>query len=144
MGIKKYAVEPTTRLHLRGADDELLYADGEDGKPDESKPMVAVLYGPGSKPYEKATTERSNRMVDRLKKKGKTETSPEQSRKENVDFLAAVTVSFENVVYDDNPKLIGDALHRAVYADITIGFIAEQVSKHTGDWGNFSKPSTTT
>ena len=32
----------------------------------------------------------------------------------------------------------------AVYVDITIGFIADQVAAHLKDWSNFTKPSTTT
>lgn len=138
--IRKHAVEPTTRLHLRNAADELLYADGDDGKPDLARPMVAVLYGPGSKQYAKAQSARSNRMVDKLKKKGKTDTSAEENQRESVEFLAACTAALENVELD---QLTGDALHRAVYSDLTLGFIPEQVGKHLGDWGNFTKGSLT-
>lgn len=136
--IRKHAVEPTTRLHLRNAKDELLYADKEDGTPDLSRPMVAVLYGPGSKPYARAQTERSNRTVDKLKRKGKANTTPEEAKREQVEFLTACTVALENVTYD---ALEGEALARAVYSDQSLGFIADQVAAELGDWGNFLKES---
>ena len=33
------------------------------------------------------------------------------------------------------------ALFKAVYADSSVGFIAEQAMKHLGEWANFSKGS---
>lgn len=140
MDIKKFAVEPTSILHLRDANDELMYADGPDGKPDLEKPMRVHVYGPGSKPYAAAQGKAHNRMVDLLKRKGKTDQSAEQRAKEQAELLTACTEKFENVEYD---KLAGEHLAMAVYQDKTIGFIAEQVGKHLGDWSNFSKPTST-
>ena len=37
--------------------------------------------------------------------------------------------------------LTGRELFHAVYSDPSIGFIAEQVAKFSGDWANFSKGS---
>ena len=137
--IKKYRVEPTTRLHLRDARDELMYAEKEDGTNNETKPMAVNIFGPGSKQYAKAQTDRNNRMIDLLKKKGPSERTPEQERREQADFLAACTQSFENIDYDG---LTDAALFRAVYNDIEIGFVAEQVAKHLGEWANFSTKPT--
>lgn len=137
--IRKHAVEETTVLHLRDAADELMYADGPDGNPELSKPMTVVLYGPGSKPYAKAQARQSNRMVDKLKKRGKTDQTAEEKAEEIAEFLTECTKSFENIDYEG---LQGDALYKAVYADRTIGFVAEQVNKHIGSWENFSKGST--
>lgn len=128
MDIKSKAVQPTSRLELRDANDELMVG-------------VAVnVYGPGSKQYAAAQARQQNRMIDRLKKKGKTDQSAEQKAAENAEFLADVTVSFEGLEYDD---LKGHDLAMAVYSDITIGFIADQVAKHCGDWQNFLQVSTT-
>lgn len=132
MDIRKHAVEPTARLHLRDAADELMYT--EDGK----KEIAVNVYGPGSKQFAKAQSAQSNRMIDKLKRKGKTEQTAEQKAAEAADFLTDCTVSFENIEYDN---LAGEALCRAVYSDLTIGFIADQVGKFIGDWSNFSKPS---
>jgi hypothetical protein len=136
--IKKYAVNPTARLPLVDASENPLFADGPDGKPDKSKPMAVNLYGPGSKEYAAAQAKKSNALMDRLRRKGKVEQSPEQIAADNAEFLADITQSFENVTYDDKQ---GRALAVAVYSDQSIGFIADQVAKHVGDWANFSKPS---
>ena len=134
MEIKKFAVEPTGRLHLRDASDELMYADDK-----KTKAIAVNLYGPGSKQYAKAQAAQQNRMIDKLKRKGKTEQSAEQKAIETSEFLSDCTASFENLEYD---ALTGDALAKAVYADQSIGFIADQVAKHIGDWSNFTKAST--
>lgn len=135
MDIKKFAVEPTARLHLRDAADELMYADG-----DQAKPIAVNLYGPGSKQYARAQAAQQNRMIDKLKRKGKTEQTAEQIAQEKAEFLADCTHSFEHLEYD---QLTGRALAVAVYADTAIGFIADQAAKHIGDWANFSKGSAT-
>ncbi len=128
--IKKYAVEETSLLALRSANDEPLI--GDDGKP-----MTVTVYGPGSKTYAKAQAANQNRMIDKLKRRGKTDQSAEEKAREQAEFLAGCTQEFSaNIEYDG---LAGEALHKAVYADSSIGFIGEQVGKHLGDWGNFTK-----
>jgi len=131
MDLRKIAVEETSTLHLLDAADNPLY-DGKD------KPVTVTLSGPGSKTYAKAQAARNNRVMDKLRKKGKADQTAEQTAAENAEFLAACTVSMENIEYD---KLTGEALFKAVYSDTSIGFIAEQVGKHIGDWANFSKPA---
>lgn len=136
MDIRKFAVEPTSRLHLRDANDELMYADDK-----KAKPIAVNLYGPGSKQHAKAQAAQENRMIDKLKRKGKTEQTAEQKAAEKADLLADCTASFENMEYEG---LAGADLAKAVYADISIGFIADQVARHIGDWSNFTKASTKT
>lgn len=133
MDIRKFAAEPTTKLHLRDADGELMYADAK-----QTKPMTVTLYGPASKPYAKAQAAQQNRMIDMIKRKGKSEKTAEQKSKENAEFLADCTVSFENVELD---ALTGYDLALAVYSELTIGFIADQVAAHIVDWANFTKGS---
>jgi len=135
MDIKQFAVTQTSRLHLRDAADELMYADG-----DQAKPIAVNLYGPGSKQFARAQAAQQNRMVDKLKRRGKAEQTAEQIASEKAEFLADCTAGFENMEYD---VLTGADLARAVYADTSIGFIADQAAKHIGDWGNFSKASAT-
>jgi hypothetical protein len=130
MDIRKHAVSETTTLHLRDAAEELMF-DGD-------KPVTVTVYGPGSKQYAKAQTGQSNRLIDRMKKKGKADQTAEESAKEKAEFLAACTHSMDGIEYDG---LTGEALHKAVYSDISIGFIADQVAKHVGDWANFTKGS---
>lgn len=131
--IRKHAVEETTVIHLRDADDQLLYADDE-----RTLPITVTVFGPGSKVFAKAQSSNANRMLERLKRKGKAEQTADEKAEETARFLAACTKSSENLEYD---QLQGEALYKAVYADVTIGFIADQVNKHLGDWANFTKPA---
>jgi len=132
MDIRQFAVEETGALELVSASDVPLI--GDDGQP-----MVIVLYGPGSKQYAKAQAAQQNRMIDKLKRKGKSDQSAEEKAREQADFLAACTQDFSaNITYED---LKGEALYKAVYADTSIGFIAEQVGKYIGDWANFTRRS---
>ncbi|MDD2742325.1 MAG: hypothetical protein PHV02_08630 [Rhodocyclaceae bacterium] len=130
--LKTLAVADTSELHLRSATDELLYdATG--------KPLTITVFGPGSKAYAKAASAQQNRMIDKLKRKGRSEQTPEQKAQEQADFLASITVSFTNFEYGSG--LNGFDMYQAAYADTEIGFIAEQVGKHVGDWANFTKTS---
>lgn len=139
--LKKFALQPTSTLHLRDGADELMYADGPDGKPDESKPMQIRLFGPGTKKFHAAKARASNRSIDRVKKKGKSDQSAEEQLKETAEFLAECTDGFENIEVDD---LTGEALYKAVYADAELCFIAKQVDMYLGETANFTKSSTPT
>lgn len=140
MDIRKFAVEETAVLHLKDANDELMYAADADGKPDTNKPMRITLYGPGSKKFAKVQAANNNKLFTRLKKKGKEDQSAEDKAQESADTLTALTHSFENINYD---ALAGEALHRAVYLDTSIGFIGTQVNAYLNDWANFTKASAT-
>jgi hypothetical protein len=133
MDIRKLAVSPTAALHLRDAAGQLIYADG-----DAAKPVIAHLYGPGSKQYAQAQAEQNNRMMERMRAKGKVTITAEQKTQETAEMLAACTASVDNLQYGE---LAGAAAVQAMYADISIGFIADQVAKYIGDWENFTQPS---
>lgn len=128
MDIRKFAVEETSVIELRDASDQPMV--GDDGKP-----MTWTVYGPGTPQYAHAQAQQQNRMLDKLRKKGKADDSADQKKREQADFLAGCTKECSsNIDYDG---LKGDALHRAVLSDTSIGFIAEQVGKHLGEWSNF-------
>ncbi|MBX3629311.1 MAG: hypothetical protein KF908_05230 [Nitrosomonas sp.] len=133
MDIRKFAVNPTSRLHLRDANNELMYAD--DAK---TLPIAVNLFGPGSKEYSKAKSAQNNRLVNKMKTQGKTNQTPEEITAESAEFLAACTESWENMEYGDCQ---GNDLSLAVYSDRTIGFISDQVAGHLGSWSNFTKGS---
>lgn len=131
--IKRFAIEETGTIELRGADDSPLI--GDDGQP-----MTVTVYSPGSKPYARAQAAQSNRLIDKLKRKGKMDQSAEEKALEQAAFLVGCTKEFSaNVGYDD---LIGESLFKAIYSDTSVGFIAEQVVKYLSDWGNFTTAST--
>jgi hypothetical protein len=132
--ITSIAAADTSDIHLRGPDDELLFDENK-------KPITITVYGPGSRAYQQAQTLSQNRIMDRLKKKGRTDRSADDKLEEQANFLAACTVSFNGFAYPPAGKATGVELFRQAYADPTIGFIADQVNSHMGDWANFTKGS---
>lgn len=112
---------------------ELTNANDEPLRDAEGNRLSVTVYGPGSKAYQKANAERTQRLMKRMQRKGKADMSAEEQTRENALFLAACTVSFNGWAYH------GDATaFEAAYADPSIGFIADQVAKAIGDWANFS------
>lgn len=110
----------------------------------EGKRISITVYGPGSSAYSQAAARRQNKLVDRLKRKGRTELSDEEQRAEQADFLTAITVSINGAfTYSKAPNLSGADLYRAIYMDRGLGYITEQVQAYVGDWGNFSKDGQT-
>jgi len=135
MDIRKLAVEPTKKLHLRDASDQLIYADEE-----KTLPVSVNLFGPGSKQYVRAKAAQSNRLMEKLKRKGKLDQTAEQNASETAEFLSACVESWENIEYGTVTET--ESLSMAIFSDESIGFIADQVSKELNEWSNFTKPST--
>lgn len=131
MDIRTLAVQPSGFLHLLDANDSPLYQ--EDGAP-----VGVYLYGPGSKEFARANAAQQNRLVDKLRRKGKSNETAEQKRAEAAEFLADITKDWQGVDYNG---LEGRAKSLAIYQDIEIGFIADQASKFVGEWGNFTSNS---
>lgn len=134
MDIRKFSVEETSILKLLGADQQPLI--GDDGAP-----MTITVYGPGSRAYQRAQTAVANRMLEKVKRRGKSEQTTDERVRDQAEFLAACTKAFSANIECDG--LEGEALFRAVYADVTLGFIVEQVVAYLGEWANFTKASTT-
>ncbi len=134
--ISTQAVAESSDLMLNDAEDApLLGAD--------KKQLSITLYGPGSEPFEKAAAKRQNRLLERLKRKGKTDMSAEEQRSEQAEFLASITESFNGFDYPPAGDAKGKDLFRALYMDRKLGFITDQVQRFVGDWGNFSGKSAT-
>lgn len=131
MDIRKFAVSPRGRLHLRDASGKLMYTD-------DQKPIAVNLYGPGSRENANAQTARANRMVDKIKEQNKSEQTTDQRIEDGAEYLADCTHSFENLDYKG---LQGRDLIVAVYSDLTLGFIADQCASYIGRWENFTKAS---
>ena len=104
--ITSVAASETSVLELVSAADEpLLDADG--------KPLTITLYGPGTAQFARASQRRQNKLLDRLKKKGKADLSPDEQTAEQADFLASVTVSFNGWNYPPAGKATGADLFKA-------------------------------
>lgn len=130
------AAAATHAIHLKSACGEYLYHDG--------KPVRIVIHGPSSDAF----SEVEDRQIARTLKRradndGKMVAAPaEQRAAEQADDLACLTVAFENFDYPPASGKSGKELFRALYSDKALGFIAAQVQKAVGDWGNFSPAPT--
>lgn len=136
MDITTQAIANTAKLHLKDAAGALLYSKGEDGRPDTSKPVRVIIHSPGSDAYAQIETRQTQRALKRMDDNDgkRVAMSPDERRDQTAEDLADLTVEFENLTYGDKT---GRALALAVYGDRTLGFIANQVTKFLGDWGNF-------
>jgi hypothetical protein len=128
--ISSLAVSETTIV-------ELETPDGDPLTNDKGEALSITIYGPGSKPFQRAQGIRNRAVLEFVKKGGKKMKDNEQ-RELDAEFLAACTVSFNGFGYKD---LTGAEMFKAVYLDASIGFISEQVNKAIGDWANFMQKS---
>lgn len=130
MSIKdKHGLAASGVLHLKDPAGALMYADGSDGNPDESKPIRVHVYGPGSKEFARAKLRESQRVFDRMQRAGKSKVSAEDMLADRVDFLVAITKEIENA--DDDP--------RDLYTDPETSHIRDQVSEYVSETANFPK-----
>lgn len=133
--ITSVAVEETATLELTDANGVPLIT--------KNKQLSITLCGPGSETFAQAEAKRQNRLLERLKKKGKAELTPEEQAAEQAEFLASITVSFNGFNYPPAGDASGRDLFRALYRDRKVGFITDQVQRFVGDWGNFTGKSET-
>src|SRR4051812_37516406 len=124
--ITKTSVEETGIVELVGADEAPLI--GEDGKQ-----CSITVYGPGSGAFATAEARRQNRLLDRLKRKGKADMSAEEHRVEQAEFLVSITTTFNVFPYPPAAEATGKDLFRALYKDRKVGFITDQVQRFVGD-----------
>ena len=127
LDISTLAVKETTLIEINGPDGEPLV--------DEAGNRVSItVYGPGSKPYQRAQGVRNRAILEAVRRGAKKMNDAEQ-REVDADFLASCTAAFNNFAYKD---LQGPEAFKAAYMDISIGWMAEQVNKAIGDWENFT------
>ncbi len=134
--IKSLSVNETFEFQVTGPDDVPLVQ--EDGSP-----VLCVVHGPGSKRYARAGSRKQARLLALLQRgKNITDVSADEQHQHQIDFLADITERLD-VEYEgpDGQPLEGRAKLVAVFSDITIGFVAEQVSRKSADWANFSRGS---
>lgn len=99
-----------------------------------------TVYGPGSKAFARAQGAKNRALMAFVKRGGKKMADDEQ-REIDAEFLATCTVSFNGFSYKG---LTGHEQFKQAYMDSSIGYIAEQVNRHIGDWANFTKPASAT
>lgn len=104
---------------------------------DGGRPVSVTVYNPGTRAFQQAKAKQENRLLNRIKRKGKMEETAEEKAEGLADFLTTVTVSFNNFVYGGMEP--GPAMFRACYLDPRIGWLPQQVNNDLGDWANFTK-----
>lgn len=135
--LSKLEVADTAVMHVNGPDGEKLYT----GTGENKRPVTITFHSPGSAAYVAASNERTNRGIRRSKKKQDLDAA--DLRQDQVDFLTAVTVSSDGLVYPPAGDRQGEELHRFIYGAYKIGFIADQATAFLNDWGNFTPASAT-
>lgn len=131
LNIRSKAVLAMITFQLCDADDTPLFQ--EDGV----TPVNVTVHGPGSKVFLSAQQSKSDRVLQKVMKGKEAKLSMEEASASQIDFLTAITESMD--VECDG--LDGKAKFKAIYSDASLGFIADQVNKKVGDWGNFKAPS---
>ena len=131
--IRSLAIQLTGVMAVRNASGEAQYdADG--------KPVTITLHSPASKAYQRAkhaADERNNtRAFGRLQGKSEAKPSSEDRVSEQAEFLAACTVSLDGFEVDGGA---GHEAYKALYADLELGHIADDVAKFLAERSNFLK-----
>lgn len=116
-------------------------AAGEKQFDEAGNPLTITVHSPGTKKFNQAShdmrTANSDRMVSKMQGKSDGKQSADDELTESAEFLAAITISFDNFSYGD---ATGYAQFEACYADIEIGHIADDVRKFINDRANFMRP----
>lgn len=107
----------------------------------DNQPITITLYGPGTKKFQRAKhalEERKNaRTFARMQGNGDKQSADDKIQ-ERAEFLASVTVSINGASVGDKT---GHEAFKALYADITLGHIADDADKFLADRGNFKAAS---
>lgn len=131
----------TKKRAVETAQIELVTGDGSPLYDDEGNALSVTVHGPGSKIWQQADAERNRRRTARIEKnRGKIAAALDHARDDEVDFLCAITVSFDGWVYPGEFPTKGE-MFRAAYSDDTIGFIRDHVHKEANDWSAFTRGS---
>lgn len=130
----KRAVETTEVKIIDPSTGEQLVGEG-------GKLASVTVYGPASKIHIAAQSAANARLIKRAQAKGSTEETADEALAAKAAFLTDITVSFNNFSYGDMPD--GPEAWRACYADAGLGWLANQVDRGGGNWGNFTPVSST-
>lgn len=126
---------------------DLVNGEGSPLADDAGNVLSVTVHGPGSKVWQQADAERNRRRTSRIEKnRGKLSAALDNAKEDEVDFLVAITVSFNGWEYPhpESAAWTGQKdMFRAAYADDTIGYIRDHVHREANDWGVFTRGSET-
>lgn len=122
----------------------LVDADGGPLNDEQGNRLYVTLCGPGSKTWQQADAERNRRQAIRAEKNPRKIASAiaDHRKDDEIDFLTAITVSFDGWDYPGEFATTRDKF-KAAYSDDEIGFIRDHLSKEGNDWGAFKKTGST-
>lgn len=97
----------------------------------EGKQVRIHVFGPGSKQHAKATEKMNREATKRVMAAmgAKNKKKDEEDKDADVNFLVEITDSIENFPYPGGAP--------AIYRELRLKYIGEQVRSHVGDLGNF-------
>jgi len=127
--LKKLAITSTGVFLVRDAAGKLVE--------DENGQWSITVHSPGTKQFQKAKhayDEKRSNALAAIMGRDDSKRTPEDDARDVADFLAAVTVSFNNFDYEGKK---GHEAYKAAYMDIEIGHVADGLNKFLGDRGNF-------
>lgn len=137
----------TKKRALETGQIDLVTGEGSPLIDENGNQLSVTVYGPGSKIWQVADATRNRRRLSRIEKnRGRASAALDQAREDEIDFLVAVTISFNGWEYpapENQPWPDQNAMFRAAYADDTLGYIRDHVSREANSWEAFTKGSAT-
>lgn len=103
-------------------------------------PVTVTVYGPGSRQHQQMRAARDRRIMaaamaaNKASKKPADLTDPDKERADTAVDLAACTASINGWDYKGATDA---AAIKAAYADASMSWLADQVSRGLGDWSTF-------
>lgn len=136
--ITKKRVSDTAKINL-------LDGDGAPLCDDDGNRLSVTLCGPGSRTWQQADAERSRKQAARVEKNPRKVASMviDNRREDEIDFLVAITVSFNGWEYPHPDKESGGSfasqrdMFKAAYSDDGIGYIRDQLTSEGNGWSAF-------
>ena len=126
--LESLALQEEAELHLiNPRDSQPIYADKA-----ETKPVKIKLYGTASDAYRKAV----DKMMAKNAKRGKREATPAEAREQSVDFLAALSISTENLNMNGAPIDTVEGF-KELYSNSKFSWVREQVDAFLGNTESF-------
>jgi hypothetical protein len=135
--LSKYAVKDSSVMQLRDpSTDDLMFADGVDGKPDETKPMTILVGSKASKAYQAAYAKYQDKIMQAVKKGRNSTRDSNTNKADTIALVAAVCSNAQNVNVGDNPLQTPEDFKK-LFSDDRFYWVKEQVEEELNNTGSF-------
>lgn len=120
---------------------KLRNGDGSPLRNGDGNQLTVTIHSPASKTWQAAQADKQRKAVERMQEAGgRTSAALDEAKRDQVEFLVAITVSFDGFGYG---KTTGAEMFRAAYDDDALGYIRDQVFAGANDWEVFTGGSAT-